>query len=150
MALANELQVLDDEVTDKEVIKKMLHSILEKLEQVAISMETLLNLNSLSIEEAAGHLRVVEQRKKGPSSPAADTGDRLLLIEEEWIAQMKAKVKNGSNGGSSSNGGANRGHGRGRGRGHGDGCNGGANSNSPQEGVGYGALPQLWQDGALG
>jgi hypothetical protein len=31
-ALANELRVLDDEVTDKEVIKKMLHSVSEKLE----------------------------------------------------------------------------------------------------------------------
>jgi hypothetical protein len=32
-ALENELRVLGDEVTDKEVIKKMLHSIPKKLEQ---------------------------------------------------------------------------------------------------------------------
>jgi hypothetical protein len=31
-ALAKELRVLDDEVMDKEVIKKMLHSVSEKLE----------------------------------------------------------------------------------------------------------------------
>jgi hypothetical protein len=70
--LVNELDILDDEVTDKEVIKKMLHFIPEKLEQVAISMETLLDLNSLSIEEAVGHLRAVEHRKKPMTPTAAD------------------------------------------------------------------------------
>jgi hypothetical protein len=113
-------------------------------------METLLNVNSLSIEEAAGHLRVEEQRKKDPSSPAADTGDRLLLTEEEWIARMKAKVNNGSKGGNSSSGGANRGRGRGRGRGRDDGRNGGANSNSPQEEAGYGTCHNCGKMGTLG
>jgi hypothetical protein len=45
MALVNGLWVL----ADKEVVKKMLHSVPEKMEQMAISMEILLNLNSLSI-----------------------------------------------------------------------------------------------------
>jgi hypothetical protein len=58
--MANGLHVLGDDITDKEVVKKMLHSVPEKLEQVAISMETLLDLNTPSIEEAAGHLRAVE------------------------------------------------------------------------------------------
>jgi hypothetical protein len=51
----------------------MLHSVPEKLEQVSISIETLLDLNSLLIEEAVGHLLVVEQRKQS-TTPAADTG----------------------------------------------------------------------------
>jgi hypothetical protein len=54
------MHVLGDEITDKEVVKKMLHSVPEKLEHVAISMEMLLDLNSLSIEEATDHLCVVE------------------------------------------------------------------------------------------
>jgi hypothetical protein len=52
--------VLGDEITDTEVFKKMLYSVPEKLEQIAISMETLLDLNSLSIKEATGHLCTVE------------------------------------------------------------------------------------------
>jgi hypothetical protein len=64
-------------------MKKMLHSIPEKLEQVTISMETLLDLNTLSIEEAACHLRAVEQRKKPTTPPVVDTSGRLLLTEEE-------------------------------------------------------------------
>jgi hypothetical protein len=51
-------------------------------------METFLDLNSLSIEEAAGHLRAVEQRKKGTAPSAADAGGWLLLTEEEWTARM--------------------------------------------------------------
>jgi hypothetical protein len=105
MVLANELWVLSDEIVDKEVVKKMLHSMPEKLEQVAISLETLLDLNSLLIQEAAGHLRAVEQRrKKRSTSPAADTGGRLLVTNEEWAAWMKANDKGGSSGSGGSGG----------------------------------------------
>jgi hypothetical protein len=131
--LENEMRVLGDEITDKEVVKKLLHSVLEKLEQVSISMETLLDQNSLSIEEASGHLRAVLQRKKTTASPAMNAGEWLLLIEEAWTTRMKTKEK----GGSSGSGGRNRGRGQGRGRGGGHGGNGGnggdSNSN-PQDG----------------
>jgi uncharacterized membrane protein YgcG len=138
----NELRVLGDEITDKEVVKKMLHLVPEKFEQVALSMETLLDLNSLSIEEATSHLHAVEQRKKTTTLSAADVSGRLLLIEE-WLAWMKAKEKSGSGGSSSSGGG--RGHGRGRGRGchRGGGQNGGVgntrSSDRHEDGVGHGA-----------
>jgi hypothetical protein len=52
-------------------------------------METLLDLDSLSIEEAASHLRAIEQRKK--PTLAKEIGSRLLLTEEEWMAHMKTK-----------------------------------------------------------
>jgi hypothetical protein len=52
-------------------------------------METLLDLDSLSIEEAASHMRAIEQRKK--PTPAKEIGGRLLLTEEEWMAHMKTK-----------------------------------------------------------
>jgi hypothetical protein len=56
LGLANQLRSLGGDLPDKKVVKKMLQSIPENLEQVAISMEMLLDLDSLSIEEAAGHL----------------------------------------------------------------------------------------------
>jgi hypothetical protein len=62
--LANQLRSLGDEVPDKKVVKEMLESVPENLEQVAILMETLLNLDTLSIEEIAVHLQAVENRKK--------------------------------------------------------------------------------------
>jgi hypothetical protein len=92
----------------------------EKLVQVAISMETLLDLNSLSIEEATGHLCTVGQRKKTATPLVADTDVRLLLTEE-WSTWMKMKEKSGSSGSSSSSEGGSSHRGRGRGRGHGGG-----------------------------
>jgi hypothetical protein len=59
-SVASELRVLGDDISDKEVIKRLLHAIPEKLEQVAISMETLLDLESLSIEEVVGHLCAIK------------------------------------------------------------------------------------------
>jgi hypothetical protein len=93
--VAGQLRALGDDVTDKEVIKRLLHIIPDRLEQVVISMETLLDLNSLSIEEAVGHLHVVEQRKKPPQ--AKENGGRLLLTKEEWMARMKARDGSSSN-----------------------------------------------------
>jgi hypothetical protein len=62
-ALANRLRALGEKVLEKDVIKKLLLSILEHLEQVAISIKTLLNLNSMRIVKATDHLRAVEERK---------------------------------------------------------------------------------------
>jgi hypothetical protein len=47
-------------VSEKDVVKRLLHSVLENLEQIALSMETLLDLSTISIEEATGRLRAVE------------------------------------------------------------------------------------------
>jgi hypothetical protein len=85
--VASQLCVLGDDISNKEFIKKMLHIVPQKLKQVAISMETLLDLDSLSIEEAVGHMRAVEQCKK--PTPAKESGSHLLLTEEEWMARMK-------------------------------------------------------------
>jgi hypothetical protein len=94
--IASQLWVLGEVVPNKEVIKRMLHAIPDKLEQVAISMETLLDLDSLSIEEAVGHLCVVKQRKR--PSQAKESSGRLLLTEVEWMARMKARDDGGSGG----------------------------------------------------
>jgi hypothetical protein len=114
-SLANQLRSLGDEVPDKKVVKKMLQSVPGHLEQVAISMETLLDLDALSIEEAAGHLQAVEnRRKKKAASSVSDTGGQLLLTEEQWKARSKASVGEKSGGrGNGSGGGGSRGRGRG-------------------------------------
>jgi hypothetical protein len=98
--MASQLWVLGDDVSDKEVIKKLLHAIPNNLEQVAISMETLLDHDLLSIDEAVGHLCTVEQRKKPP--PAKESGGHLLLTEEEWMARMKTRDGSVSNAGARS------------------------------------------------
>jgi hypothetical protein len=99
--LANNIAVLGGKITEPEIVKKMLHVAPELLEQVAISIETLLDLDNLSIEEVTGHLRNVEQRKKETTS---DKQGRLLLTEEEWRAHMRSRNNfdaGGSGGGKS-------------------------------------------------
>jgi hypothetical protein len=93
--VASQLWALDDEVSDKDVIKRILHAVPDHLKQVAISMEMLLNLKELSIEEIVGHLRAVEQQKKRSSTK--ESNGRLLLMEEEWMARMKSREGSGSN-----------------------------------------------------
>jgi hypothetical protein len=72
------------------------------------------------IEEATGHLRAVEERKKKPSNGTKD--GRLLLTEEEWMARLKVCD------GESSNSGSHGGHGHGRGRRDSHGGSGGRGS----------------------
>jgi hypothetical protein len=63
----------------------MLHAAPEPLEQVVISIKTLLDLDHISVEDVTGHLRNVEQRKKNTTTIVNKQG-RLLLTEEKWAS----------------------------------------------------------------
>jgi hypothetical protein len=119
--LANQLRVLGEDVSEKDVVKRLLHSVPENLEQIALSMETLLDLSTISIEEATGRLRAVEQRKKTAQAQVKDDAGRLLLTEEEWLARLKNQGASGDSSHGRRGGGGGRGRGRGRSRGRGGG-----------------------------
>ena len=65
-------------------------SISEIVEQVAVLIETLLDVYDLTVEEVTKRLRNVEQQKKNTIS-AVDKEGRLLLTEEEWLARLKLR-----------------------------------------------------------
>jgi hypothetical protein len=121
--LAAELRQLGDNISNTEIVRKMLQVVPEHLSQVAISIETLLDINTIAVEEVTGMLRAVEQRRK--RAPILDNHGRQLLCEEEWMTKLKLHESEGKGGGSSSGnasgmkGGA---RGKGRGRGNGDGA----------------------------
>ena len=52
----------------------MLQVVPDHLEQVAISIETLLDVNDLTVEEVTERLRNVEQRKKNTTSAVDKEG----------------------------------------------------------------------------
>jgi hypothetical protein len=60
IGLANNITVLGVTITEAEIVKKILHVVPEPLEQVAISIETEINVNDLIVEEVMGHLQNVE------------------------------------------------------------------------------------------
>jgi hypothetical protein len=71
-----------------------------KYAQLALSIETMLDLSTLSLEDVTGQLCAVEDR-----APPEKEKPKLLLMEE-WSAQMKEKRKTGEG---SSRGGGDRG-----------------------------------------
>jgi hypothetical protein len=113
--LATNLHVLGDNITDAEVVKKLLQVVPERLSQAAVSLEMFLDLNKVSIEEVTGQPRVFEER--GKPKEITDSMGRLMLCEEDWEECRKARREQESSGGGSSSG--NRGKGRGRGCGRG-------------------------------
>ena len=58
MSLANTIRTLGHDITDAQIVKKMLQVVQEHLEQIACSIETLLDVDDLSIKER------YEQREK--------------------------------------------------------------------------------------
>jgi uncharacterized protein YhfF len=60
-------------------VQKMLRVVPSKYAQMACSIETLLDLKEMSIEELSGRLAALE----GRGEPEQDSGGQLLLTEEE-------------------------------------------------------------------
>jgi hypothetical protein len=90
-----------------------------KYKQSVLSIETLLDVSTLSIREVIGRLKAVED---DPAESSIVEG-KLLHMEEEWHEKVKKKDMGEASRGSSNGDRGGRGHGnrnRGRGRGHGD------------------------------
>uniref|UniRef100_A0ACD5WTY3 Uncharacterized protein n=1 Tax=Avena sativa TaxID=4498 RepID=A0ACD5WTY3_AVESA len=100
--LITELQSLGDSTTELDGVQNILRVVPPRYAQMACSIETLLDLKDLSIDELSGRLAASE----GRGEPEQDTGGRLLLTEEEWRAR-NARRQTGS-GGSGSGGKQNR------------------------------------------
>ncbi|WVZ67203.1 hypothetical protein U9M48_016315 [Paspalum notatum var. saurae] len=93
-ALVSELSALGKKMDDEGVVGKYLRAAPKRLEPVVVSMETLLDLSELTIEDVTGRLRAYEDRLV-PSTEQAAEGDKLLLGKEQ---------KNPQGGGASSSG----------------------------------------------
>lgn len=91
---------------------------------MACAIETLVDLNTLALEELIGRLKAAEERYELDAAPTCGDGSgKLLLTEEEWFARLKLREGDGSSGIN------DRGRGRGRTRG-GRGQNAGRDTSS--------------------
>ena len=59
--LANSITTLGGSISETKIVKKMLQVVPDHLEQVAISIEILLDMNDLTVEEVTERLRNIEQ-----------------------------------------------------------------------------------------
>jgi hypothetical protein len=140
-AVVCQLAVLGEPLLEKDIVKKYLRTVPEKYEQVAISIETMLDLKTLSIEEVTGRLTAAEDRARRKSAPRVDADDKLLLTQE-WQARAKPHAGEGASGSSAggwSHDGSSWGH--------------GARQNAEEErqaAAGQGLVPAVRKNGALG
>ena len=99
--LDNSNTTLGGSINETKIVKKMLQVVPDHLEQIAISIETLLDVNDLTVEEVTRRLRNVKQQKKNTAS-AIDKEGLLLLTEEEWLACLKLRDNTSESNGPSS------------------------------------------------
>jgi hypothetical protein len=91
-AIVNHLRSLGDQVDEEKVVEKILREVPEWYTQMACSIETLLDLSMISVEELLGRLCSSEGRGGGLSSTMNSVGV-LLLIEEEWEQRCQQHEK---------------------------------------------------------
>jgi hypothetical protein len=58
---------------------------------MACAIETLLDLENMTIEDLTGRLKVVEERNDVDNNTGS--GGQLLLTELEWLARLQASAK---------------------------------------------------------
>ena len=67
-------------IDEEEAVSKYLHSVPAKYIQIALSIETMLDLSTLIIEDVTGHLWAVDEHLE--QATATKDNGKLLLTEE--------------------------------------------------------------------
>jgi hypothetical protein len=125
--IVKRLAILGDPESESKVMAKYLRVARPRYRQLVVSIETLLNIDTLSIEEVIGRLKAATNDEP---TPPQTVGGKLLLMEEQWLEKYK---KPEYSRGRSSSGSRGKRHARGRGR-------SGGGSNDTQAGTNAGDI----------
>jgi hypothetical protein len=80
------VQFGDDTYDEERAVEKLFRCIPEKYKQIARSIDSLLDLSTMSIEEAIGRLNIVDGDEPQPLSGLITVGGKLHLTREQWEA----------------------------------------------------------------
>ena len=80
--IVQRLATLGDPEPDEKVMAKYLRMVRPWYKQLVISIKTLLDISTLSIEEVTGRLKAADYVEP---APAHTTSGKLLLTEEQWV-----------------------------------------------------------------
>jgi hypothetical protein len=126
-SMAAHLTTLGEEVTDGEIIMKMLRSLPPRFKQITIVIKTLLDVTAMSVADLTGRLKEAEEAfEEAPTSLQQDR--KLYLTEEEWDARRKKREAENHSGSGARGGGAGKDRGCSRCRGHGGSSSSGSSS----------------------
>jgi hypothetical protein len=81
------VQFGDDTYDEERAVEKLFRCVPERYRQTARSIESLLDLSTMTIEEAIGRLKVVDSDEPQPPSRGISIGGKLHLTQEQWEAQ---------------------------------------------------------------
>jgi hypothetical protein len=86
------MQFSDNTYGEERVVEKLFRCIPEKYKQIARSIKSLLDLSTMLIEEAIGHLNVVDGDEPHPLSGPITIDGKLHLTQEQWeVCQTGAR-----------------------------------------------------------
>jgi hypothetical protein len=80
------VQFGNDTYGEERAVEKLFRCILEKYKQIARSIDSLLGLSTMSIEEAIGRLKVVDGDEPHPLSGPITIDGKLHLTRKQWEA----------------------------------------------------------------
>jgi hypothetical protein len=86
----------DDDIDEYKAVEKYLHVVPKKYTQLALSMETLMDLSTLPIEEVTGRVKVVDDHEEPLPANLISVEGKLLFIEERWLTRQNEKMQEGS------------------------------------------------------
>jgi hypothetical protein len=86
----------DCDIDEQKAVEKYLCIVPKKYTRITLSMETLLNLSTLSIEEVTGWLKAVDNREEAPPANLISTDSKLLFNKEQWLTRQKEKKQESS------------------------------------------------------
>jgi uncharacterized membrane protein YgcG len=97
--ITNQLVVLGFEYREEEVVRKFLQALPPKFEQIIASIETLLDLETITVDELIGRLKPSEERINRNSGNSITS---LNLTGDELVSRLSSRLKIPSSGGSGS------------------------------------------------
>ena len=86
--IVQRLAILGDPEPEAKVVAKYLRVVRPRYRQLVVSIETLLDIDTLSVEEVTGRLKAATDDEP---APAQTIGGKLYLTEEEWEKRRRRR-----------------------------------------------------------
>ncbi|CAD6213238.1 unnamed protein product [Miscanthus lutarioriparius] len=87
--LVANLKTLGETVDDARMVKKFLHVVPPRFNQVVVSIEMFCDVKKMTVDELVGRLWAAQDRLDNKVEQIIDKAGCLLLVEEDWLEKHK-------------------------------------------------------------